>query len=161
MKTQKAIFASGCFWGTQYYLGKAEGVIKTTVGYTGGTLLNPTYEEVCSGKTGHVEAVEVEYDPSITSYEKLAMLFFETHDPTQTDGQGPDLGSQYQPKIFYQNDDEKKIAEKLINVLSEKGMSIATKIERVTTFYPAETHHQNYYEKTGGSPYCHIYRKLF
>lgn len=160
-ETKKAIFASGCFWGTEYYLGKAKGVIKASSGYTGGSVGNPTYEQVCGGKTGHVEAVEVEYDPNITSYETLAQLFFETHDPTQRNGQGPDIGPQYQSKIFYGNNEEKKIAEKLVGTLNNKGMEIATKIDKAGVFYPAELYHQNYYNKTGGSPYCHVYRKLF
>jgi len=160
-KTKKAIFASGCFWGTEYYMNKANGVIAATSGYIGGNVENPTYEQVSSGKTGHVEAVEVEYDSSVTSYEKLAKLFFETHDPTQKDGQGPDIGSQYLSKIFYNNDEEKEIAEKLIKILTDKEMKIATKVEKASLFYPAEKYHQKYYAESGNSPYCHIYRKLF
>lgn len=161
MKTKVAIFASGCFWGTQHYLGKAPGVIKSTVGYTGGQVKNPTYEQVCCSTTGHVEAVRVEYDPKKTSYEKLAKLFFETHDPTQKGGQGPDIGEQYRSIIFYADEEEKEIATQLIDYLEDRGMEIATKIEKTGPFYPAEEHHQNYYAKTGGSPYCHVYRKLF
>lgn len=159
--TKTAIFASGCFWGTQYYLNKLDGVIKTTVGYTGGNTKDPTYKEVSTDKTGHVEAVKVEYDPSMISYEKLVKMFFETHDPTQIGGQGPDIGSQYQSKIFYQNDEEKDVAEKLIKALENKSMNIATKVEKASDFYPAEEHHQDYYAKSGGSPYCHVFRKLF
>lgn len=159
--TKIAIFASGCFWGTQYYLKKAEGVIKTTVGYTGGEVANPSYEEVSDGTTGHVEAVEVQYDPDETSYEALAKMFFETHDPTQKGGQGPDIGSQYQSKIFYSNDEEKGIAEKLISFLEKKGMKIATKVDPASQFYSAEVYHQEYYAKKGGTPYCHVFRKLF
>ena len=158
---QKAIFASGCFWGTQYYLDKAPGVISTRVGYTGGHVVNPTYEQVSSGSTGHVESVEVEYDPAVTDYESLAKLFFETHDPTQKNGQGPDIGTQYRSKIFYGNDSERLVAEKLIGILRGQGMDIATKVEPAEPFYPAEEHHQDYYAKSGGSPYCHVYRKLF
>lgn len=161
MKTKKAVFASGCFWGTEYYMGKAKGVLKSTVGFTGGHVENPSYEQVSSGTTGHVEAVEVEYDPEQTDYETLARLFFETHDPTQKGGQGPDIGAQYQSKIFYSNEEEKEIAENLINILKNKGMDIATKVEKLGPFYPAEEYHQKYYEKTGGTPYCHIYQKLF
>lgn len=160
-KTKKAIFASGCFWGTEYYMSKVDGVISAISGYIGGDIKDPTYEQVSSGKTGHVEAVEIEYDPDKTSYEKLAKLFFETHDPTQKDGQGPDIGSQYLSKIFYENDEEKNIAEKLIKILEDKGMKIATKIEKAGTFYSAEKYHQDYYAKSGNSPYCHIYHKLF
>lgn len=158
---QKAIFASGCFWGTQYYLGKAKGVINTTVGYTGGEVPDPTYDQVSSGKTGHVEAVEVQYDPAVIDYETLAKIFFETHDPTQAGGQGPDIGPQYQSKIFYGNEQEKKIAEDLIRTLRDKGMAIATLAEPAGPFYPAEDYHQDYYAKTGGTPYCHVYRQLF
>lgn len=160
-KTKKAIFASGCFWGTEYYMSKADGVISVTSGYIGGNVKDPTYEQVSSGKTGHVEAVEVEYDPLITNYENLAKLFFETHDPTQKNGQGPDIGSQYLSKIFYNNDEENKIAEKLIQILTDRGMKIATKVEKAGPFYPAEDYHQDYYTKSSSLPYCHIYRKLF
>lgn len=158
---KKAVFASGCFWGTQYYLGEIPGVIKTTVGYTGGEVKNPSYEQVSSGKTGHVEAVEVEFDPEKTNYKELAKMFFETHDPTQVGGQGPDIGSQYQSKIFYGDEKEHEIATELINILTKKGMKIATKVEKLGRFWPAEEYHQNYYEVRGGTPYCHIYRKLF
>lgn len=160
-KKKFAIFASGCFWGTQYYLGKALGVVDTTVGYIGGDVENPTYEQVSSGTTGHVEAVRVEYDPEETSYENLAKLFFETHDFAQEDGQGPDIGSQYRSKIFYSDESEKVIAEKLVDILEKKGFSVATISEPVGPFYPAEDYHQDYYQKNGGSPYCHIYRKIF
>jgi len=159
--SQTAFFASGCFWGTQYHLDKTPGVIETHVGYTGGHGENPTYEEVCRGKTGHVEAVEVLYDETKTNYETLATLFFETHDPTQTDGQGPDIGSQYHSVIFYTNDEQKMIAEKLIKQLENKGMNIATIIKPAATFWRGEQYHEKYYEKRGGSPYCHIYTKRF
>ena len=161
MKTKKAIFASGCFWGTEYYMSKAKGVISAVSGYTGGHVENPTYEQVSTGKTGHVEAVEVYYNADITDYKTLAKLFFETHDPTQQNGQGPDIGSQYKSKLFYSDEEEKNIAEKLISVLREKNINVATTIEKVEAFYPAEDYHQKHYDKTGGSPYCHIYRKLF
>ncbi|MEI8143611.1 MAG: peptide-methionine (S)-S-oxide reductase MsrA [Candidatus Berkelbacteria bacterium] len=158
---KSAVFASGCFWGTQHYFGKTEGVIATTVGYIGGNLANPTYEQVSTGTTDHVEAVKVEYDSTKTNYEKLAKMFFETHDPTQVGGQGPDIGSQYQSKIFYGDEDEHKIATSLIQILEDQGLEIATKVEPLSTFYPAEEYHQDYYSKNGQSPYCHIYRKLF
>lgn len=161
MKTEKAIFASGCFWGTQYIFQNEKGVVKTTVGYIGGNVENPTYDMVCSGTTGHVEAIEIEYNPKLVSYEKLVRLFFETHNPTQTNGQGPDIGSQYMSKIFYFNESQKKVAEKLIKKLEEKGMQIATKIEKAKPFYKAEEYHQNYYQKIGKTPYCHVYKKLF
>lgn len=159
VKTQQAIFASGCFWGTEYFLQKADGVISTEVGYIGGTKDNPTYKEVCTGKTGHAEAVRVVFDPSKTNYETLARLFFETHDPTQRDRQGPDIGTQYRSGIFYLDDEQKQVAERLIGVLRDKGYEVATEVTPATDFWPGEDYHRNYYEKTGGSPYCHAYKK--
>ncbi len=156
-----AIFASGCFWGTEHYLSQLDGVVSTSVGYTGGTKDNPTYEEVSSGDTGHVEAVEVIYDPARISYEILARAFFESHDPTQVGGQGPDIGDQYRSVIFYNDEEQKNIAQKLISELEAKGMEIATEIRPVQRFWKAEDYHQKYYLKTGGNPYCHFYRKLF
>lgn len=160
-KIEIAVFASGCFWGTEHYLKKASGVIETTVGYTGENVPNPTYEQVLSGETRHKEAVEVVYDSGKISYKDLAKLFFETHDFTQVGGQGPDIGDQYQSVIFYKDEEQKDIAEDLILELEEKGYSVATKIEPAGVFYKAEEHHQNYYSETGSSPYCHIYRKIF
>lgn len=159
--TKKAIFASGCFWGTQYYFDKAQGVVFTRAGFIGGKTENPTYEQVATGRTGHIEAVEVTYDPDETNFESLAKLFFETHDPTQRDGQGPDLGPQYRSAIFYHDDKERMIAQLLINELVNKRMDIATKLHPATTFWPANEEHQQYYEKNGGIPYCHSYKKLF
>ena len=161
VKTEKAVFASGCFWGTEFYFMKANGVISTRVGFTGGIKDNPTYEEVCSGKTHHLEAVEVTYDTQKTSYENLVKLFFETHDFTQTDGQGPDIGEQYKSVIFYSNDEQKKIAEKYIDILKNKGYKVATELRPAATFWQAEDYHQKYYEKNGHRPYCHVYRKIF
>ncbi len=159
--TKTAFFASGCFWGTQYYMDKMVGVTKTTVGYMGGKIENPTYEQVSTGSTGHVEAIRIEYDPQKISYTDLVKMFFETHDPTQVGGQGHDIGSQYQSKIFYSSDNEKLVAENIVGALEDRGMKIATMIELAGVFYPAEDYHQKYYDKSGGSPYCHIYRKLF
>lgn len=156
-----ALFASGCFWGTEYYLKKAAGVIATQVGYTGGTVQNPSYKQVCTGTTGHYECVQVVFDPNIISYEELTKLFFETHNPEQTNGQGPDIGPQYRSAIFYANDSQKQTAQQLITILTQKGLKVATELKPATHFWPAEDYHQDYYAKTGGSPYCHIYRKLF
>jgi peptide methionine sulfoxide reductase msrA/msrB len=161
MKTETAIFAGGCFWGVQHYFDKAPGVIKSEVGYTGGTKANPTYREVCAHTTGHVEAIRVTYDAGKTSYEAMAKLFFEIHDPTQTNGQGPDIGPQYLSEVFYSDNNQKVIAEKLINILKGKGYKVATKLREASTFWPAEEYHQEYYEKTGGTPYCHVYTKKF
>lgn len=161
MTTEKAIFASGCFWGTEFYFQKVDGVISTAPGYIGGDKENPTYREVCTGRTGHAEAVEVIYDPSKTSYRELAKLFFETHDPGQVNRQGPDIGTQYRTEIFYLDDDQKKIAEELIATLKEKNFQVVTKVTPATTFYKAEDYHHQYYTKGGGNPYCHRYIKKF
>ena len=160
-KIEKAIFVSGCFWGTEYYFKQAPGVISTTVGYTGGELDNPTYEQVCTDKTGHAEAVEVEYDSSKISYEELAKLFFETHDFTQLNRQGPDVGTQYRSAIFYLNEQQREGAEQLVRELEEKGYDVETQIVPAGKFWPAEGYHQDYYEKKGSTPYCHIYKKIF
>jgi peptide methionine sulfoxide reductase msrA/msrB len=152
---ERAVFAGGCFWGVQYFLEQATGVVRTTVGYTGGRTQRPTYEQVCSHTTGHAESVEVIYDPLQTSFEKLARLFFEIHDPTQVERQGPDVGDQYRSEIFYVNDEQKRVAERLMAELKAKGWSVATRIEPATTFWPAEAYHQNYYRHKGGTPYCH------
>lgn len=160
-QTARAIFASGCFWGTEYYLKKAKGVKSTSVGYIGGHIENPTYEQVCTGTTGHAEAVEVIFDPTQTSFETLARLFFETHDFTQVNRQGPDIGEQYRSVIFYTDEEQKQITEKLIRLLKDKGYKVATKLEKAGEFYNAEKYHQNYYFKTGGTPYCHIKREVF
>jgi peptide methionine sulfoxide reductase msrA/msrB len=160
-KTERAIFASGCFWGSEYYFQKAPGVISTTVGYIGGHVDNPTYKQVCTDKTGHAEAVEVIYDPSKTSYEKLAKLFFETHDFTQLNRQGPDIGKQYRSAIFYLDEKQKDVAVKLIEILKQKGFDVKTEVTPAGKFWPAENYHQDYYKNNGKTPYCHIYRKIF
>lgn len=160
-KTATAVFASGCFWGTQFYLQQAKGVLSTTVGFSGGRTANPTYKEVCSGTTGHAEAVQVVYDPAIISYEELAKLFFETHDFTQVNRQGPDIGEQYRSEIFYSDEAQKKTAEKLIAILGAKRFKVATLLTPASKFWKAEDYHQNYYLKNGHQPYCHVYRKIF
>ena len=160
-KTQKAIFAGGCFWGIEYHLGKIKGVLSAKSGYTGGVTDHPTYKQVCTGKTGHAEAIEVEFDPSLVSYETLAKLFFEIHDPTQFNRQGPDIGTQYRSAVFYTNDEQKMVAEKLIALLKTKGFNVVTSVEKAGTFWEAESYHQDYYEKNGHQPYCHIYQKRF
>ncbi len=159
--TERAIFASGCFWGTEFYLQKIEGVESTTVGYIGGHLDNPTYREVCGKKTGHYEAVEVVFDPAKVSYETLARMFFETHDPTQSNGQGPDIGPQYRSAVFYTTEEQKETATMLIGLLKDKGFDIDTKVIKATTFWEGERYHQDYYDNKGGTPYCHGYKKLF
>ena len=159
--TKRAIFAGGCFWGTEYYFQRSPGVVSTRVGYTGGHSSNPTYKEVCSGTTGHAEALEVEFDPSKTDFETLARLFFEIHDPTQLDRQGPDVGHQYRSAIYYLDDDQRQVSEKLIAILKRKGLNVVTEVEPAATFWPAENYHQQYYDQTGKTPYCHFYTKRF
>ncbi|MBL7188919.1 MAG: bifunctional methionine sulfoxide reductase B/A protein [Phycisphaerae bacterium] len=161
VKTERAIFASGCFWGTEYHLQRAPGVISTTVGYTGGRTANPTYKQVCTDRTGHAEAVEVVFDPAKTSYEKLARLFFETHDFTQLNRQGPDIGTQYRSAVFYLDEKQKQTAAELINTLKRKGFAVKTEVAKAAKFWPAELYHQDYYNKTRKLPYCHVYRKIF
>jgi peptide methionine sulfoxide reductase msrA/msrB len=156
-----AVFAGGCFWGVEYYFQQVEGVLSTRVGYTGGDLDNPEYSQVCSGTTGHAEAIEVAFDPARTSFEELARLFFEIHDPTQVDRQGPDIGSQYRSAIFYQDSEQKRIATQLINLLRTRGYEIATELEQTGQFWEAESYHQDYYQVTGKQPYCHVHTKRF
>ncbi|MDR2389784.1 MAG: peptide-methionine (S)-S-oxide reductase MsrA [Tannerellaceae bacterium] len=159
--TRIAYFASGCFWGTEYYFMKARGVTSTAAGFMGGHLPNPTYQQVRGGETGHLECVEVTYDATKTSYEDLVKLFFETHDFTQTNGQGPDIGSQYLSSIFYLDPNEKKIAETCIAFLQKQGYRVATRLTPASSFWKAENYHQQYYEHKGEQPYCHSYKKLF
>jgi peptide methionine sulfoxide reductase msrA/msrB len=160
-KYEKAYFAGGCFWGVEYYFQNADGVISTTVGYMGGQTDKPTYKEVCTGKTGHVETMEVVYDPSLTTYEKLARLFFNIHDPTQMDRQGPDIGEQYRSEIFYVDEQQKETAEKLIGMLKDKGYKVVTRVETAGPFWKAEDYHQDYYENKHGQPYCHVFEEKF
>ncbi|HUU03767.1 MAG TPA: bifunctional methionine sulfoxide reductase B/A protein [Myxococcota bacterium] len=157
----RAIFAGGCFWGVEYRLERAAGVISTTAGYTGGAGERPSYEEVCTHTTGHAEAVEVLFDRRLTSFEELARLFFEIHDPTQLDRQGPDIGDQYRSEIFYFDQRQKDTAQALIDALEKKGLNIATRLEPATTFWSAEDYHQDYYRKNNSEPYCHIRTKRF
>lgn len=156
-----AYFASGCFWGTQYWFENIDGVVSTRVGYTGGHTEKPTYKQVCTGKTGHAETLEVIYDPSKVSYEILAKTFFETHDQSQVDRQGPDVGEQYRSAIFYTNDQQKETAQKLIGELKTKGYGVATELNKADRFWEAEDYHQHYYKIRDGVPYCHIYKKKF
>jgi peptide methionine sulfoxide reductase msrA/msrB len=156
-----AYFAAGCFWGVEYYLQKAKGVISATSGYMGGTSEKPTYEEVCTGRSGHAETVKVVFDPTLTDFETLCRLFFEIHDFTQVNRQGPDVGTQYRSAIFYTNSLQKVAATQLIEILEEKGYKVATKLEPATKFWEAEGYHQEYYFKKGGAPYCHSRREIF
>ena len=157
----KAYFAAGCFWGVEYYFKRLNGVLKTTVGFMGGSVANPSYILVKTGTTGHLETIEVEYGSSIVSYEDLVRYFFEIHDFEQTDGQGIDIGSQYLSAIFYASEEEKTIAEKVIAELTGMGYQVATKIRKAEDFYPAEDYHQNYLDLRNEIPECHVYRRIF
>ena len=159
--TKQAVFAGGCFWGVEHLMQAAPGVLDVQSGYTGGRAEKPSYEQVKTGTTGHFEAVRVTYDPSQTDYETLAKLFFEIHDPTQSDGQGPDIGSQYRSAVFYADEQQKQIAEKLIGILKQKGYQVVTRVLPLETFWPAEEYHQNYYVRHGTEPYCHMRVKRF
>jgi peptide methionine sulfoxide reductase msrA/msrB len=152
---EKAYFAGGCFWGVEYWLQQEPGVISVTSGYMGGDVNNPSYRQVCSGKTGPAETVEVVFEPNKTSYEKLARLFFNIHDPGQVNRQGPDVGTQYRSAIFYTDAQQKATVEKLIAILKEKGYKVATSVEPAKEFWPAEKYHQDYYFHKGSVPYCH------
>ncbi len=160
-ETAFAYFAGGCFWGVEYYFNKTEGVLDALSGFMGGHTLNPTYQDICYKDTGHFEVVEVKYNPNLISYENLAKLFFEIHDPTQVDGQGPDIGTQYLSAVFVQNSEEEKIVRNLIEKLEKKGLHVVTKILGKQEFYKAEEYHQYYYQKTGKTPYCHAHIKKF
>jgi len=158
---KKAYFAGGCFWGVEYHLESIKGVKDAISGFMGGTQKNPAYYDVIRKNTGHLETVEVIYDSNIVNYETLAKAFFEIHDPTQTNGQGPDIGSQYLSAIFVSNEEERKIVKKLIHILEKKGLKVATKILEKSDFYKAEDYHQDHYKKKGSKPYCHAYIKRF
>ena len=156
-----AYFAGGCFWGLEYYFTKVEGVISVMSGYMGGQKKNPSYGNVSTGKTGHLETVQVTYNPSKVSFKKLAKFFFEIHDPTQSSGQGPDIGEQYTSAIFYQTEEEKKIVLRLIDTLKKKGYDVQTKVLFASRFWEAEEYHQHYYERHNKKPYCHKYQRRF
>ncbi len=158
---ETAILAGGCFWGVEYYLQKEVGVKSVTSGYIGGHVKNPSYKEVCTGRTGHAEAVKVIFDPDQISYEKVVKLFLEIHDPTQVGRQGPDIGDQYRSGIFYMNEKQAEIAKSLLGQLSAKGLKIATELSAASEFYEAEDYHQDYYFNNGKMPYCHGYTKRF
>ena len=155
--TVKATFGGGCFWCTEAVYAQIKGVTRVTSGYIGGHVKDPTYKQVCSGLTGHAEAVEIEYDPAVVAYEKLLEIFFSTHDPTTLNRQGADVGTQYRSAIFYHDDEQKKAAQQVIIQLNAAKVfpaRIVTKLEPATVFYPAEDYHQDYFAINGYQPYC-------
>lgn len=154
-KLSKAYLAGGCFWGVEYYLQQLNGVESAVSGFMGGDVANPDYYDVVKGDTGHLETVEVLYDEKKISYRDIVKKFFEIHDPTQTNGQGPDIGSQYLSAVFVANELEASVVQELIEQLKTNGYKVATQILAVKAFYPADEYHQNYYEKKGSRPYCH------
>lgn len=153
-----ATFAAGCFWGVEETFRQTPGVLETTVGYTGGRLDHPTYEQVCSDRTGHAEAVEIRFDPSRISYSQLLEMFWKLHDPTTLNRQGPDVGSQYRSAVFYHDDQQREQAEAMKRRLDESGAfprPIVTEVAPASTFWPAEDYHQQYVHKRGGGS-CHV-----
>jgi peptide methionine sulfoxide reductase msrA/msrB len=159
--TAKAYFAGGCFWGVEHLFEQKEGVISAVSGYMGGKMDNPSYKDVVYRDTGHKETVEVTYDADKVSFEDLAKYFFEIHDPTQANGQGPDIGDQYLSVAFFNNEKEKATTQKLIGILKEKGYDVVTELRPAGTFWKAEDYHQDYYDKKKAQPYCHAYKKKF
>lgn len=159
--SEEGIFAGGCFWGMQYYFNRQLGVLKTEVGYTGGDLTNPSYHDVCRGNSGHYEAIRVIFDTQLTDYETIARLFFEIHDPTQANGQGVDIGQQYQSAAFIYNEHQQEIIKKLCQQLGQKGYAVRTRILPVSPFWKAEESHQDYYDKHQQGPSCHRYTQRF
>lgn len=156
---EQATFAGGCFWCTEALFTKLKGVHDVIPGYTGGHLHNPTYQQVCTGNTGHTEAIELSFDPTVISYKTLLEVFFATHDPTTPNKQGNDVGTQYRSAIFYHSDKQKKEANDYIHLLAtEKKYTseIVTEVIPATTFYPAEDYHKQYFQKNSSQPYCQI-----
>lgn len=153
------VFGGGCFWCTEAVFDMLKGIISAKPGYSGGTVPNPTYEQVCGGATGHAEAVKIEYDPKVTSLEDLLTVFFATHDPTTKNRQGNDVGEQYRSVIFYSTEEQKDISEKFIegiNASGEQGKPTVTEVKKLETFYPAEDYHKNYYQNNKNQPYCQV-----
>lgn len=159
--SEEIILAAGCFWGVEYYIQKLTGVLKTEVGYSGGHKNNPTYKEVCTKTTGHFEVLRVVFDPTIISYEQVLKYFFEIHDPTQIDGQGPDIGSQYLSGVFYYTKEQYETTRKVIAQLEQMGYQVATQLRPVEVFWSAEDYHQDYYTVNNKLPYCHTWKKKF
>ena len=159
MKT--VYFSAGCFWGVEYYFKRLKGVTKTAVGFMGGDLEDPSYKQVKTGTTGHLETIEVEYNPEQVSYETLVRYFFEIHNFEQVDGQGIDIGTQYLSAIWFNNTEERDTAVKVFGELIQMGYHPVTQIRQVMTFYPAEDYHQDYLDQRGETPECHVYAPIF
>lgn len=159
--SDEIILAAGCFWGVEYYLKKITGVVLTEVGYCGGHVDDPIYEDVKKQITGHLEVVRVIWDKDKQNLETILKTFFETHDPEQSDGQGPDIGNQYLSAIFYYNDQQKKISEKIMQILTDKGYKLATQLRPAEKFWIGEEYHRDYYNRKGTLPYCHGFTKRF
>lgn len=158
---ERAIVAGGCFWGVEELLRQLPGVHAVISGYCGGIVVNPTYKDVCTGITGHAEAVEIIFDPKVITYEAVLRHFFEIHDPTQINRQGPDIGTQYRSAVFYLTKAQAQTAENLIQLLEANGYKISTTIEPARPFYQAEKEHQAYYQKNHKQPYCHRHMARF
>ena len=158
---EKVYVAGGCFWGVEHYMRQLLGVVSTSVGYMGGQLSNPTYQDVCSKTSGHAEVVEVVYDASVVQVEDVIKLFFEIHDPGQLNRQGPDRGDQYRSEIFYTTEAQEKTARALIDVLKDAGHEVVTLVSQAGDYWKAEGYHQSYYEKNGQERYCHRRTKKF
>lgn len=156
-----AIFAGGCFWGVEHLMKNMPGILRIEPGYTGGHTEYPSYEQVCTGQTGHAEAVRIVFNPQQVSYETLVKGFLEIHDPTQPDGQGPDLGPQYRSEIFYTTDAQRQTALRVIDLLKSKGYPVVTRVTPASVFWPAEDYHHRYYERMHSQPYCHRRVKRF
>ena len=156
-----AIFAGGCFWGVEHLMQKQEGVISAVSGYIGGAVEDPTYEQVSGKDTGHAEAVQVTFDPSVIDFETVLKLFFEIHDSTQEGGQGPDIGPQYRSEVFYTSEAQKEIADRVIVELKGLGYDVTTAVTKASKFNVAEDNHQGYYERKGTEPYCHTRKRIF
>ena len=157
VSTETLTVGAGCFWGVEYVFERVPGVLHTEVGYEGGITENPTYRDVCSHTTGHVEVARITFDPSVVSLEQLLEVFWAMHDPTQVDRQGPDVGDQYRSVIFTVSDEQATVAEaSRAEAQARFPRPIATTIEPSTTFWPAEDYHQRYYDKNGHEPYCHV-----
>lgn len=158
-KSEEAVFGGGCFWCTEAIFQEIKGVQNVQPGYSGGTIINPSYREVCTGRTGHAEVIRIEFDPNEITYAKLLEVFFLTHDPTSLNRQGADVGTQYRSAVFYSNPQQQQTALDLIEKLNEQKVypqAIVTTVEALSNFYPAENYHNDYYEKNKNEAYCRL-----